>query len=554
MEQTFIANSIQTYITNKFKLDSNLSNVLNIVILKFIDTIKSFNYSNYKIIKKYENLFKLILNQFKFIILAYIIKIFISYKTNKKLEPIKNELNDDNSVINDNSNNENTLYNIDISNIDKYINAIHKFINLHPEFFNLEVSYSIISIPNTSNNYKVFKDKVLFNDKIHNVEGFITTKFSKKLNNDKQYEYNNVMNIHITKSNNSNQCYINQIDQYIDNQIKFGKIIDLNYYKILSRNIIVSNFYNESLDKWRDDCKYMEDSFFSQYKEFLFKLMKSKNNYEIDASNNWNNLILYGPPGVGKSSFIYRIATIMKKQIVSIDLSLYLDKKKELYSIFNGQEFKLPDGNESYTICSKNVIILLEEFDNCIKKLVDLEKIYKLKQDLIESEFEKKKNLLINNEPGFDPENNGIKSEKVSLNKISHEIEQILHTNNLNLKSDILRISDLLELFQGPVPVKDRLIIATTNYYDDIKQSLPALFRPGRLTPLEFNYLSWDCLNDLSKYYFNSNMTINEIKITLPTSQIVELAVRYKDNHNKFQEELLKLHNITIDENNMYFT
>ena len=239
----------------------------------------------------------------------------------------------------------------------------------------------------------------------------------------------------------------------------------------------------------------------------------------------------------------------MKKSIISVDLSLYLDKKKELYALFHGQEFKLPEGSNSYNIAN-NTIIILEEFDNTIRKLVDLEQIYKLKQDLIELDFDKKKQSLINDDGATDiiaSDDHRSKKEKLSIAKITHEIDQILHTNNINIKSDLLRISDLLELFQGPVPVKDRLIIATTNYYEDIKNTLPALFRPGRLSPLAFNYLTWDLLNELTQYYFDTQMTVDQFKITIPTSQIIELAIRYKNDFESFQEELVLLHECTSD-------
>ena len=48
------------------------------------------------------------------------------------------------------------------------------------------------------------------------------------------------------------------------------------------------------------------------------------------------------------------------------------------------------------------------------------------------------------------------------------------------------QLEDLLEILQGPVPREGQIIIATTNKFDEIKNECPALFRPGRLTPIEF--------------------------------------------------------------------
>ena len=119
---------------------------------------------------------------------------------------------------------------------------------------------------------------------------------------------------------------------------------------------------------------------------------------------------------------------------------------------------------------------------------------------------------------------------------IDRDISNIIKTNNNDLKLDTLRLSDLLELFQGPVQIKDRLIIATTNHYDKIKNSLPALFRHGRLTPLKFDYLDWDTLNLLCIHYFNKKMKHHPIEINISTSQIIELAIKYSLSNNSFDE------------------
>lgn len=545
MEQTFIANSIVTFISNRFTLDSNLSNVLNIAILKLLNCANQINYSKLKIPKWITMVLKQILANAKYGILLYLIKLLIAYKLSSK--PIETALST--KVITTEL--DNGLFVIDISNVDKLISTVHKFIDLHPEFFQNDINYQLITLPNNSEPLKVYNDKLHFKDTIHNVEGFITTEFTKTIKNEKENTYicNNQMHLYIKKNEPNDHCYMNQLEQYVNQETRFGSVVNLYYYKILPRNLITSNFYHEPLDRWKDDCEYMEDTFFSEYKKFMFTIMKEKINYDISSAGGWNNLILHGPAGVGKSSFIYRIATIMKKSIISVDLSLYLDKKKELYALFHGQEFKLPEGNDNYNVAN-NTIIILEEFDNTIKKLVDLEQIYKLKQDLIELDFDKKKQSLINDNGETDiitSDDPRPKKEKLSIAKVTHEIDQILHTNNINTKSDILRISDLLELFQGPVPVKDRLIIATTNYYDDIKNTLPALFRPGRLSPLAFNYLTWDLLNELTQYYFDTQMTVDQFKITIPTSQIIELALRYKNDFESFQEELVLLHECTSD-------
>ena len=76
---------------------------------------------------------------------------------------------------------------------------------------------------------------------------------------------------------------------------------------------------------------------------------------------------------------------MMKLSILSIDLSLYLNKKKELYSMFHGQEFSLPSSNAKESSIS-NAIIVLEEFDSAVDKLLDIENIFKYK-DVIKRDY-----------------------------------------------------------------------------------------------------------------------------------------------------------------------
>lgn len=304
------------------------------------------------------------------------------------------------------------------------------------------------------------------------------------------------------------------------------------------------------------------------------------------------------------SSYVYRVSMTLKLSILSVDLSLYLNKKKELYAMFHGQEFCLPNSDKKEASIN-NYIIVLEEFDTAIEKLLDIENIFKYKDilkrnylDLKKKELKEKsmtfatnknpesketpeskenleskeiqndnkdvKNLTYEDfmekmmlDDGFDTKNN-IVYEKAKMNILNQrEHDNELHSINAELnniikgmdednRSNILRLSDLLELFQGPIPIKNRLIIATTNHFEKIKTSLPALFRSGRMSQIPFEYLDWISLNKMTKYYFDKEMTLEKFEINIATSQIIELAIRYvltKNDFNDFQKELFDLCN-----------
>lgn len=670
----FISSSVIKFLKKKFTYDDSFDTVISLLIITCMTNIYGiFSYINEENIKKLFNddefisnlnyfinfilipciklsifiyiLYYIKKNKYHLFIYNYVHNLF--YKHNKNnYQKIETHITKNKDTCKDKLENKTISYNINISNLPKQINIIYKFMDYHPEFFKRNIGYKLINYINSENEtqlYPVFEGNVKFNDPIHNVYGYLNATYSSAKNSKDEIVHNYNMNLHINKDEDDNKCYIKQLENYTKRQTKYGNLINLFYYKVLPKTLITYNYYNEEVNKWNEDCKILKDSYFSIHKDFIFNIMESKVDYNLASSNGWNNLLLYGPAGTGKSSLINRIGTILKRSILSVDISLYLDKKKDLYSLFHGQEFSLPDSDKKHNI--NNFIIILEEFDNCIDKLVNLEKIYKFKSDLISSHFEQKqKDILSKMEYVEESESESDNSEdrcldinniennamneileipnklysseissiantptsitemlnkrkvcnidsqkftdsrlkhfdkklqdmsqsdmdyggKININQkksdkkkymknikkdvdknrsfdnnigvIDRDITNIIKTNNDEMKADTLRLSDLLELFQGPIQIKDRLIIATTNHYDKIKNSLPALFRHGRLTPLKFDYLDWNTLNLLCIYYFDKKMNHHPININISTSQIIELAIKHSLSNNHFDE------------------
>ncbi len=646
-----------------------------------------------------------------------------------------------------------SFYTVELVNVISSIAAINKFILLHPEFFKTNINKKIVHF-NDDQICSIYTEPLWFKDTIHKTNGYITTEMKNNFIS---------MKIHINKKLKHKECYVKQIEKYINHQTKYGNNVELNYYKILSDTIIKHCYYNEPIEQWNKDVILVQNEFFSPHKQYLFSIInnKVKNNGVGNTANSWNNLILHGIPGSGKclgvdtpvimfdgsvkkvqdiklnelilgddytprkvyelfsgedelfevmhengdayivnsnhilslyhlekqkiidvpiktyialieshkaelygiklfsedvkyftdhgkqlsgirlnkerirvrpvgrgkyygfsldgnhrfvlgnniithnSSCIYRISMMLKLSIISVDISFYLNRKKELYSLFHGQEFSLPSSTTKESAIS-NSIIVLEEFDHAMDKLLDIENIFKYK-DVIKREYlhmknkeiktrtkelieeceqitiseekansidfkqkiEKMKKMMesgndVNYEKfmelemlgdGFDMQNNKVydKARQTVLKKrdfdneicgINAELNNIIRNMDDDNKSNILRLSDMLELFQGPVPIKNRIIMATTNNFDKIKNALPALFRSGRMSPIHFDYLDWKSLNELCFYYFNQYLTCDPQKVTIPTSQIIELAIKYVLTQKKFEEfqkELLSL-------------
>ena len=488
--------------------------------------------------------------------------------------------------------NEENFYRIDITGINSAISNIDKFMTLHPEFFKTNISKKLIHFMD-ENIYSIYTEPLYFKDAIHDVNGFILTEFDEE-----EYKTSNKFNIilYLNKKNKNKECYIKQINDYIKHQMKYGNNVSLNYYKILSDNMITHCYYDEPVETWKQDVINVKKTFFSPHKKYLFPIMEDKFRSQGTGGNSssWNNLILYGGPGSGKSNFVYRLSMMLKLSMLSVDMSLYMNKKKELYSLFHGQEFCLPNSSTKEKPIN-NSIIVLEEFDYVIDRLLDIENIFKYKDVLKKDYFnlknedfqertktaiedqkrhdksknketklpseEKKKKLptvipdMLENRGAYieyvkqQMKNDNISTENAEttnsaqkniLKRRDYESDMAMVNGELNgmiknidedNKSNVLRLSDLLELFQGPVPVKNRIIVATTNDFERIKDVLPALFRAGRMTPVPFNYLDWESLCELCKYYFDeipSDDLRSELKsVKIPTSQIIETAIKY---------------------------
>ncbi len=511
-------------------------------------------------------------------------------------EPKKKKLHKKQTVVGEKTPRVLNYYSIDISDISSAVYAFNKFIDLRPEFFKTTINKKMVYI--NDNIFYIYNDKVYFKDTIHKVNGYITT------SNNNGYK----MTVHIrllVKQNKQEEssselqsteqvasCYIKQVEKYVSNIIKNGDYVELHYNKILCDTIIKYCFYSQPVINWQDDVKVLHNEFFSPTKNYLLSIMNNKiNNNKIgNITSSWNNLILHGPPGSGKSSFVYRIAMTLKMSILSIDLSLYLNKKKELYALFHNQEFTLPNNTDKQPSMT-NVIIVLEEFDNSIEKLLDIENIFKYKnvltrnyldlknkeiktktekfQETPKENFDEKPVSKVVNKSltyeeqvendmladGFDIKNNRImenarnnilnmRNRDNEMNSINMELNNIIKDMNNDNTSNILRLSDLLELFQSPVHIKQRLIIATTNYFEKIQNTLPQLFRSGRLSDIKFDYLDWASLNDLTQYYFGKSISLEEFVISIPTSQVIELAIKYTLSNKAFEDFEKELHDL----------
>ena len=263
------------------------------------------------------------------------------------------------------------------------------------------------------------------------------------------------------------------------------------------------------------------------------------------------NLLLYGPPGTGKSTFAWRVAMATGRHIINVRLNDY--SKDELLKIF------IHPVVGGKTIHSKDVIYVLDEFDIDINKILmksickekQLQKLEGIVNKFFDgvinnmtrykhsrADLDKKKDEPKKDEPNKDEtkKDETKKDETIDTSGITAEIDNINKTlagmtttfDNVNkIGGNIIKIEDLLTIFQGAVPTEGCVIIAMTNKYEELKEKCPALFRPGRLTPVYFGNFDLELLSRVSKHYFNRNILFDapkETEIEISPSHVMEIV------------------------------
>lgn len=422
---------------------------------------------------------------------------------------------------------------------------------------------------------------IIFDDLYLNVKGHYVWKKSEKkvtdiegkLTKDVTLKY---VQFNILKNKEKNIEPLEIIDKIINYVDEMNKdYVELNYIKLLSNgkesyNHVVP-FYEGKKEPFEQlETRYI-NSLFHQEKDRLWSLVKNcclnQQSYKDKGQCGRVSLVLYGPPGTGKSTLAYRIAMCMYRQLISLDLRDLT--KTELYQT-------LHNPNSKYCSSYKDAVFLFEEIDASIKELYLRGK----KQESAASEYENRMMKYYGGYGGYgsykkygnygsnytsnytitdkdadtqpteitkETDKDTEKDTKNVTNKFTSQYDEISKLSKVRTE---FNIRDLLEVFQGPVPFEQMIIIANTNKFDEIKDMCPELFRPGRLTPIYFGYVNRDTLQDISKYYFDRKITgrLPEI-IKIPTSQIIELALEasQSDGDNQFEQFSSKL-NVLIDE------
>lgn len=341
--------------------------------------------------------------------------------------------------------------------------------------------------------------------------------------------------------------YVNDISESVNMEIYqsfiASKVIKTGEYGVEYSTKVIGSMKDYNMD---DIKKLFIDSFFHPEKDSLWLMMKTikldPNYFYKYGQTPQLNLLLYGPPGTGKSSFAYRTARALGRNIITVDLRL-IKKKSDLNNIL---ENPCIDGRE---YSPNQIIYVFDEFDMTVRYL-NAQQIKKNKEeskwknqieDLFGPHYDPR--IYRNKSKASDVESDDSESSESDDHKdddenndepsdIKKKKNKKKKKNNIDYAvPDDIVLQDLLDILQGPIPVEQRIIIATTNDYDGIKKLCPALFRPGRMTPIFFDVPSKSIMNDICNYYFGTDLDLelNNLigaKVNRPTSEIIEICLK----------------------------
>lgn len=249
-------------------------------------------------------------------------------------------------------------------------------------------------------------------------------------------------------------CYHNFIET------KYGKFKHITH----EPKYLLMHYYNKS-DLYFDKIliepyKTFDNIFFPEKHKLIMNLDRLAEHKLIIPKI---ALLLYGPPGTGKTSVIKAVANYTNRHIQYIKLSEIKNLQDAIKIIFSDQVETRDSRGFSYAT----------------------EKIPLNKRILIFEDIDVETNIVYKR----DSQDNKLNKDKKN--------EQYENTDTH------LNLSDVLQLFDGIIEIKDLIIIITTN---DINKLDPALIRYGRITMKIFmgKFNIEQALN-MIKYYFPSD-------------------------------------------------
>merc|ERR1739844_573511 len=249
--------------------------------------------------------------------------------------------------------------------------------------------------------------------------------------------------------------------------------------------------------------KTFKNIFFPEKEKLIKKInffLENESWYSQHGTPYMFGLLLHGEPGCGKTSTIKAIANMTQRHIVSVPLK-NVKTISDLYNALYGGKI-----NKTSIPMNKRLYVL-EDID-----CAGLDDIMKKRSA-----------------PKETSESNPLESVEGDEKKNEEKDKPFEPPVNTTEKPSEIKLSDLLEAFDGVLEMKGRMMVMTTNHLEKLD---PALIRPGRVDlSLEFKRCNKKAIGDFFETFFTgNNLDVKNVENGVWTpAEVAQICINHQD-------------------------